>query len=680
MTRRLFELLPARPPPARRRPATTPLRALLARARRRARAARGRHRAALRQLVHRDLRRVGRALHRRPARRRGPSPPARRRLSQRALRRQHARLPAAQGHGRGARAARPRRHRLACEGRRVLRSCSARRSTSTTCARRAGAPRTSATPRRLELPAPPFDPFAHTADVRHIDNGARPLQHPERRPLPVAAAELPASQRADHRAPGRRTGRMLHASTRSGATARCSTGRGRSEAIDAARRGAARARAAPPARAARRAPGACVRRALSYDEATRVRRPHRRRGMRSATAELASATSGTPLRRAPAGETVAIDPQRGRLAFGAGGDRRPGRALGLRLRPATSAAGRTTGAPRSPVRSSATRGPAGRRSCSAASRATRRGRDAGAARRPRRPPSRLDGDGPQAAVTAARGHGPPDAHGRPDDRDPRGLLAGHRRRRVATASRSADRAARPARGPDRRARRAAPPHGNITVTGGAGTAAPGGARARRPAARGDRHRAGRSARPPADRALHHRRRHRQHGRHAGNREPGLDARRRALDLRGGHRRDVGRARPRARQHRSTARSAPATLEIDAIDAARPRPPSATWRPASAIFVEPVTSSAARAAACASRTCPPDRARRAGSAARRRRRPTPQRVRPAFTSRVRGAPGTASSADGCAREIAEGAEDGGEMGALHFLRGPGAAARPAGAPR
>ena len=111
-------------------------------------------------------------------------------LSRARVRRQHDRLPAPQGHRGGARAAGARRHRLAGAGRRVLRAArdDAVHEPPARCRHRHAAATwrspTSATRRRSRRSARRSTRRAHGRRAPHRA-AARPLQHPERRHLPV---------------------------------------------------------------------------------------------------------------------------------------------------------------------------------------------------------------------------------------------------------------------------------------------------------------------------------------------------------------------------------------------------------------------------------------------------------------------------------------------------------------
>ena len=135
-------------------------------------------RAVLRRPVHRDLRRLGGALHRRPHRL--PDPARGRAQGGIAPGRggEHDPLPPPQGHRVDARAVGPRRHRLAGPGRRVLRAAghdpvheprpTTRRRRPPTCATPTGSP--SGAP----FQAGAFDPSAHTAEIRRIGSTPGP--------------------------------------------------------------------------------------------------------------------------------------------------------------------------------------------------------------------------------------------------------------------------------------------------------------------------------------------------------------------------------------------------------------------------------------------------------------------------------------------------------------------------
>ena len=157
-----------------------------------------------------------------------------------------------------------------------------------------------------------FDSIPHTVDVRRIASGARPLQHPERRHLPVAARRLPAERVAGDARPADATGRRASASARSATTAALHPPehRGRDHAP---RRADQRAGADRPRRACTPRSALLLRRA---DRSLRVHFDAQRR-CRAGVSHRASATCPMTARGwahdAPAG-TVAIDPVLGRLA------------------------------------------------------------------------------------------------------------------------------------------------------------------------------------------------------------------------------------------------------------------------------------------------------------------------------------------------------------------------------
>ena len=137
-----------------------------------ARGAGGERRAALRRPVHRDLRGVGRALHRRPDRL--PAAARRRRRRRLAARRgrQHHRLPPPQGHGGDARAAGARRDRLAGARGRVLRAARDHAVHEPRAAARAGHRRPALHAAHAAARAAPFNAVAHTAEMRRPETGA----------------------------------------------------------------------------------------------------------------------------------------------------------------------------------------------------------------------------------------------------------------------------------------------------------------------------------------------------------------------------------------------------------------------------------------------------------------------------------------------------------------------------
>ena len=148
---------------------------------------------------------MGRALHRRPARR---AADPRRRVGRRQrarIRREHDRLPPPQGHRGRARAARARHHRLARARRRVLhaaRDHAAHEPRAARAAGHAGRARRGdcRTCRRAVRCVRAHARSAQCGDAR------RPLQHSERRHLSLAAAQLQRSAPAI-RATNRRTSR-----------------------------------------------------------------------------------------------------------------------------------------------------------------------------------------------------------------------------------------------------------------------------------------------------------------------------------------------------------------------------------------------------------------------------------------------------------------------------------------
>ena len=195
--RRLYALLPAVYRTPRRRAGRAAARA--PRGHRRAgRGRRGEHRAALRRPVHRDLRRVGGALHRRPDRRARPRPRRRRSAPFSAARRgrQHASATAgARARPRcssSSRATSPAGRRVAVEFFELL--------ATTQYMNHVRAPTLAATADRapraelLERVDTALRPArAHLRRPAHRQR-ARPLQHPERRPLPLPARRLPLTE------------------------------------------------------------------------------------------------------------------------------------------------------------------------------------------------------------------------------------------------------------------------------------------------------------------------------------------------------------------------------------------------------------------------------------------------------------------------------------------------------
>ena len=185
-------------------------------------------RAGLRRPVRRDVRAVGRALHRRP--RRLPDA-ARRRAAGRLAAgrgREHDPLPAAQGHRLGARAARRRRHRLAGARGRVLRAARDDAVHEPRPAARRRDRRPARRAARLELAggfqAGAFDGFAHTAEMRRDRARAR-VATTSRTSASSSGACRPCGS------PARRSSRPTApagatASTRSGRTSRSSPRRG----------------------------------------------------------------------------------------------------------------------------------------------------------------------------------------------------------------------------------------------------------------------------------------------------------------------------------------------------------------------------------------------------------------------------------------------------------------------
>ena len=169
-------------------------------ARARARRHRGRHRDHLGQLVRRDRARSGSS--RTSATRSactGLRDARRRRLHAARLRRQRALPQPPQGHGRGPRAARPRRHRLSAAARSRCSRCTATTANSTTSASGRAAGVVLGTvdlrdPARWSASAGPFDPFAHTPDVRPITRGHGAPQPAQHRAVPVAGLSAEVSR------------------------------------------------------------------------------------------------------------------------------------------------------------------------------------------------------------------------------------------------------------------------------------------------------------------------------------------------------------------------------------------------------------------------------------------------------------------------------------------------------
>ena len=238
---------------------------------------RRRHRGAPGRLVHRDLRRVGGALHRRARRDAGAaSARRRRRLLEPRPGGRHVAVPAAQGNGGDARGPGPGEHRLQRSCRGVLRDVvddAARqpRALAGTWHRRRS--------RRQRHGAGTRSVRHHPAHRRRADDGrrvrlAQPAQH---RPVRLAGAVVPA--RPGDRGGGRPAARW----TLAGRPPRRRPGDGRADGrrdVDRPpRRGGERARpAAPPtaARRARRAP----RRPVGAAPGRPVVRPRRPRGGR----------------------------------------------------------------------------------------------------------------------------------------------------------------------------------------------------------------------------------------------------------------------------------------------------------------------------------------------------------------------------------------------------------------
>ena len=164
-------------------------------------------RAAVRRRVHRDVRAVGRVVHRRPRR----LPDAARRRAAGGVAagrgREHDPLPAAQGHGLGAGAARRRRHRLAGARGRVLRAARGDAVHEPRPRARGGDDRPAQRGPPRAVGDVPGGRVRHVlAHRRHAPDrlALEALQHPERRHLPLARAGAPARARAARRRRRRR--------------------------------------------------------------------------------------------------------------------------------------------------------------------------------------------------------------------------------------------------------------------------------------------------------------------------------------------------------------------------------------------------------------------------------------------------------------------------------------------
>ncbi len=210
-----------RAPHPRRRAAAAPLRELRRGHHRAGQRARREPRAALRRPVHRDVRGLGRAVHRRPDRL--PHAARRRAAGRLAARRgrEHDPLPPPQGHRVDARAARPRRHRLAGARGRVLRAARDDAVHEPRPPARGRDGRAAPTPSGSSSAGAPRTARSTISRTRPRCGGSLracgPLQHPQRRHLPVACAGAARRALADRR---RRTSRSgAGASIRSASTA-----------------------------------------------------------------------------------------------------------------------------------------------------------------------------------------------------------------------------------------------------------------------------------------------------------------------------------------------------------------------------------------------------------------------------------------------------------------------------